>query len=322
MLNLKNSLALMIQHFVLFVSRCKENCLEKKALSSGIEYTVVCHSKCSSLYWKILYTWQIHVYDNDTWNLVRNLSEISFANTSVIKIMKGGLTPGKYHNIVAEGSVGGFGDVEFVNETFLMNKLPFGGKCGCEPRSGIASVTEFEISCLGWKEFEKPKNAPGLKYEYRARPKGKRQSFLLYFSFNENAVHLMLPVGDAEKLMTETVINVIDSLGDKYEFVFEVKVTPPPLPEKKILEATYNLVSDDKMEERLKANNFSEVASSVYSVTSILNAHLNESFEDDKNLTTSEKLESECSKRKQRIAVYYFLFVCTSVIVVSQKFSL
>ncbi|CAD5126862.1 DgyrCDS14890 [Dimorphilus gyrociliatus] len=278
--------------------RCKKNCLRKKALSSSIIYKAVCLSKCTSLYWKISYFWKSFVYANQTLSFVQDFQDrVLNGNLSLvsIEIKENGLFPGHYHTVSVEGQMGEIGDIGYTNETFLVNKPPFGGHCSCQPRYGFASITNFRISCLGYKEFEKSPDAPGLKYEYRVRWKGRRQSFPLYFSYNQEAVYLMLPVGDPKYGITETVVRVIDSIDDKYEFIFDVHVQPPPKPERLLLESTLNDINNGNLEILLDVGNFSQLASSIYSVASILNTNLSK--------PPKELERDKCEKRTTRIGI-------------------
>ncbi|CAD5126713.1 DgyrCDS14777 [Dimorphilus gyrociliatus] len=202
------------------------------------------------------------------------MSDITTGNTSrdEIEIKGSTLLPGTLYNLIVEGRMMEINNNDYgsVNETFLMNRPPFGGNCNCQPRTGFASITNFEISCRGWQEFKKLKNSSGLKYEYRARPQGRKQSFLLYFSYNQEAVHLMLPVGNPKNGITETVISVIDSIGDQYEYIFDVHVQPPPIPENKLLDLTLDIVSNDNLKLQLNAGNIN-VANHIGKLNTVLN---------------------------------------------------
>ncbi|CAD5117598.1 DgyrCDS6354 [Dimorphilus gyrociliatus] len=283
---------------------CLKNCGEKIALSSDFIMKVECLSKCSGLYWTKRYLWKLYErHDDGNFKEVDDLRSKTTdeLNIDSINIGKGKMTHGKMHSLIVEGVLEGVGETGRENYTFIVNKPPYGGKCDCMPRSGFAGETRFAISCLNWKEFDRTSDTMNLKYQYRAKPKGASLKFLLHFSIKQEIVYLMLPVGDEVNQTTVIIISVIDSVGDIYDFLFDVHVEPPPIPVDRILAMSNDLVDGKQLQDDLKNGSFSQVASVVYSVTSILNAKLNDTK--SVSLPKEKKLENACNQTKEKLKI-------------------
>ncbi|CAD5124508.1 DgyrCDS12788 [Dimorphilus gyrociliatus] len=280
---------------------CMENCGKKSAIRLPMVFAVDCLQHCSTMFDEVYYKWRLfEEYSGGKIEIdLQSKLHISTTTTSKrIEILENSLKEGVWHYLEVEG--------RFLNKTtkfekkFLRNKRPFGGSCNCEPRSGFASITNFMISCQGWLEYDKREGSLGLKYEYKARPKGTDKSFLLFFSYNQESVPLMLPVGNPDKnFLTEAVITVRDSVGDQTEFLYDVEVTVPNLPEEELLNETMNIMTSNDITDKIKNGSFSQVASSVFSVTSILNVNLtsNSSKTDDQ----PTRKDNECKGRQRRM---------------------
>ncbi|CAD5126282.1 DgyrCDS14438 [Dimorphilus gyrociliatus] len=283
---------------------CVDNCQEKKAFNAETKYEVECFVGCSSLYWQIIYEWKLLIRLNGLWFENRtNAIQKQAKRDSEIVFKAEEMAGGHYFDLSVKGSLEKVGEIERVNETFLVNKPPFGGKCSREPSEGYASINKFDITCQGWQEFEKPQFARDLKYVFRSRPKGVKPSFLLYFALKNGAASLLLSVGDPINLITEVIIQIIDSVGDVYKFILDMKVMPPPEKEVDILNLVNYLLNAKEMENLLEAGNYTTIGPTLYSIASILNANLNKSLENFENMTTNEMEEyrSNITKFRKRI---------------------
>lgn len=287
---------------VYLLIRCIENCGEKSAIKLPMILSVTCLDHCLTYFDNIQYKWSLFEINSNGQLIEIDLQSKLHISTNMfsekIEILDSSLTEGVWHLLKLDG--------RFINKTssfekrFLRNKRPFGGKCNCQPRSGFASITKFMISCQGWLEYDRSEGNLGLKYEYKARPKGTDKSFLLFFSYSQESVPLMLPVGNPEKdYLTEAVITVRDSVGDETEFLYDVEVTVPNLPEQELLNETMNIVTSNEINDQIKNGSFSQVASTVFSVTSILNANLSANSTKDDSQTA--KKENECDGRERRM---------------------
>lgn len=263
-------------------------------------YKVNCKKGCFGLIWNLTYEWNLFISQNGIWKENRTEAIKTRNNQEIITFKAKELKSGFRFMIKVIGVLEGVGEKGLVQETFLVNIPPFGGSCKIQPETGFASITEFVISCVGWKEFEKPKNGSGLKFAYRARTVGSSKSFLLHFSNSQQDNRLMLPVGDPSNLQTETIIQIMDSVEDVYEFVIRVEVKPPPIPESKLLGFGFDFLKNYDFKTKFQVGNITEIASSLYSLISIYNVQPSKLLKDDKNLSSAEEEKRKCDIFLQR----------------------
>uniref|UniRef100_A0A1I8J599 REJ domain-containing protein n=1 Tax=Macrostomum lignano TaxID=282301 RepID=A0A1I8J599_9PLAT len=175
-----------------------------------------------------------------------------------------------------------------VSKTFVVNKPASGGNCTIEPREGIAMETKFRISCWSWVEFNV--TASSLTYEYRIRPKGNLRTILLFYGPTAVSPEVVLPVGSSTHgYKTDAYINVVDSLGDKIAFIFDVTVYPPAIPASELLAGISDIMdgTSDKLSQHLKSGNQQGAATTLMCLTSVMNAK-NEDAE-GANATSEER---------------------------------
>uniref|UniRef100_A0A1I8GUP3 PKD domain-containing protein n=4 Tax=Macrostomum lignano TaxID=282301 RepID=A0A1I8GUP3_9PLAT len=160
-----------------------------------------------------------------------------------------------------------------VSKDFVVNKPAGGGNCTIEPREGIAMDTKFRISCWGWIEFNV--TASSLTYEYRIRPKGSRRTILLFYGPTAVSPEVVLPVGSSTSAYkSDAYINVIDSVGDKIAFIFDVTVYPPPIPASELLSEITSIMdgTSDALSQHLNSGNQQGAATTLMCLTSVMNA--------------------------------------------------
>lgn len=285
---------------------CLQNCDYKKGLSLDFINKVQCLSGCKGMYWSISYLWRLYEQQDDgEYKEVNDLSSVITDNVTAdtINIKKGLMTHGKEHILIIEGVLKGASEVGLRNSSFIVNKPPYGGICDCNPKSGYAGETSFAISCINWKEFDRTPEQMKLNFKYRARPEGEKLKFLLHFSLKQETVFLMLPVGGKKNRTTDLIIDVIDSVGDVYEYIINIKVLPPGNPIDETFERFDSVLNNDSLEKDLINGSFSQVSAVVFSITSILNADLNDT--DAASLTEAQKLERQCNQTKSRMKVFF-----------------
>uniref|UniRef100_A0A1I8GED8 PLAT domain-containing protein n=1 Tax=Macrostomum lignano TaxID=282301 RepID=A0A1I8GED8_9PLAT len=141
-----------------------------------------------------------------------------------------------------------------------------------------------------------------LKYEYRIRPKGTKQTILLFYGPTAVSPPVLLPVGSATHgFRSDAYINVIDSVGDKIAFIFDVTVYPPPIPASVLLEKLTAIFdgSNDDLDRHLQSGNQQAAATTVVCLASVMNAK-NEDAEGAN--ATAEKTEDYYSRMTEESA--------------------
>uniref|UniRef100_A0A1I8FFE6 REJ domain-containing protein n=1 Tax=Macrostomum lignano TaxID=282301 RepID=A0A1I8FFE6_9PLAT len=158
-----------------------------------------------------------------------------------------------------------------VSKTFVVNKPASGGNCTIEPREGIGHGKLNSASHAGsWVEFNV--TASSLTYEYRIRPKGNLRTILL-FLWTDGRLSGGSTSGRSSThgYKTDAYINVVDSLGDKIAFIFDVTVYPPAIPASELLAGISDIMdgTSDKLSQHLKSGNQQGAATTLMCLTSL-----------------------------------------------------
>ncbi|PAA89032.1 hypothetical protein BOX15_Mlig000329g1 [Macrostomum lignano] len=266
---------------------CVSNCAEKVSARIPLAYEASCKENCGTKFDNLSFTWAMRQLQAGGFEDLAVLTESGYTSSRIVR-RENTLISGVVYLVQVSASSFAQEGPFTVSKTFVVNKPASGGNCTIEPREGIAMETKFRISCWSWVEFNV--TASSLTYEYRIRPKGNLRTILLFYGPTAVSPEVVLPVGSSTHgYKTDAYINVVDSLGDKIAFIFDVTVYPPAIPASELLAGISDIMdgTSDKLSQHLKSGNQQGAATTLMCLTSVMNAK-NEDAE-GANATSEER---------------------------------
>ena len=114
------------------------------------------------------------------------------------------------------------GESGYINETIRVNEPPVNGSCTCHPKTGEGYKTDFQVTCFGWIDPDKP-----LRYSF-SYSYGGDVTPIPKSSKNPNSSSefkiLKEPDEGLSSIQIAITISVEDALGWKTEMVIYVEV--------------------------------------------------------------------------------------------------
>ncbi|KAL5009826.1 hypothetical protein ScPMuIL_012131 [Solemya velum] len=215
---------------------CKANCMEKVAVTQTFQLVVKCKD-CTDTEWsQAQFSWLLKSRQQDQrlFTDVNDWEHMTDTGTHLqsIVIKENQLTNGIIYELQVV--------VEVINRRvvataveFLTNSPPYDGHCHISPAIGNASVTLFDMFCVGWHDEgertarDKPKDGNEvLSYVFVLRQNGEDR--ILAFGSESSASGLKLPLGNPERDYNISILaRIQDTYGDHAEFALSAKVIQP-----------------------------------------------------------------------------------------------
>ena len=201
--------------------RCKQNCAAKMNPSSRLSVLAKCSEGC---FGELIYSWE--VYQNEggkkskLWQRRDNITatnSVQNPNGPAFALPRDILDGDEEYLIRVFGGRenGAKGRSEY---TSLTNDPPRGGACSGKPPVGEALVSDFVLSCSGWRDADMP-----LTYEFNHK---NEEGKLVLLSFGENShVTVKLPLGNPQQNFSlEIHVKILDYYKGESSVVFTVQV--------------------------------------------------------------------------------------------------
>ena len=138
-----------------FIRCLDRNCSSRLNPSIDLRLEAECEGQC--LFFTLFFRWKIQRLNGSEWSLPAELIRENTNRDFVIKsqIFQEHLKPGGQCIVKLETWREG-GRTGYVTKILRVNEPPKPGNCSCYPPTGNISHTEFQISCDGWVDSEKP----------------------------------------------------------------------------------------------------------------------------------------------------------------------
>ncbi|XP_066292394.1 polycystin family receptor for egg jelly-like isoform X1 [Branchiostoma lanceolatum] len=270
--------------------RCVSNCWKKVNPRGVLKLQAVCTSCRRGN--RLTYTWKLfrvnHTIPEKAPLLeeVPNLGNLSQtgASTSSLAIRPDTLEQGATYRVRVKAYANNPETPGFSEGEYVINYVPYGGKCDISPKVGHAYDTMFIVECTGWKDegdleqrvppgVEPPKVT--LKYKFNSIIMGDTN--LIYFGNIPFTMPVQIAMGDCERdFAADILVQVFDAYEAYADYRLIVKVKPPKLPcGVNSYEELFLRVTDGPNSElaRMMAETKSkETASLMESLTSVMNS--------------------------------------------------
>ncbi|KAI8494931.1 hypothetical protein Bbelb_275360 [Branchiostoma belcheri] len=270
--------------------RCVSNCWKKVNPRGVLKLQAVCTSCRRGN--RLTYTWKLfkvnHTIPEKAPLLeeVPNLGNLSQtgASTSSLAIRPDTLEQGATYRVRVKAYANNPETPGFSEGEYVVNYIPYGGRCHISPKVGHAYDTMFIVECTGWKdEGDLPQRVPPgaeppkvtLKYKFNSIIMGDTN--LIYFGNIPFTMPVQIAMGDCERdFAADILVQVFDPYEAYADYRLTVKVKPPKLPcGVNSYEELFLRVTDGPNSElaRMMAETKSkETASLMESLTSVMNS--------------------------------------------------